>query len=498
MSANTAGSGRLLIVSFDALRPDMVTPELMPNLCRFAELGTSFPHARATYPTETRVNQTSLITGCHPGRHGIVGNKFFDPEATDGLLNTGDESQLRAADDRLGGKLIGVPTIGEMLTAQNKRFASISTGTPGGARILHHAAERIGGFRFSLHRPDATVPADAYTEISERFGPVPPHAIPSLAWLAYGTDVYLDWLEPRWRPDATILWFCEPDNSYHAYGPGSPESLAAMRETDRQFGRILDRLDAMAHEDRPAIITMSDHGQLTTAGDPVDVAALLADAGFACGDTDDPEAAIRAVTGTSGGLYLRGSGSSSDSELAAELLAWLQEQAWCGPVFTRDGHNALRHADLELDHLRAPDIGLILKSDDETSVHDTPGQTRHSGIYPTGGGTHGGLHHRELSSWLALSAPAAHQGFESPLPCGVVDILPTALHLMGIAVPDHIQGRVLAEAFPDTAPSSIPPEPKTIIADAKGAAGHRSFLSRTKFGGRHYLERGWSEREGQA
>ena len=54
---------RVLIVAFDALRPDMVTPELMPNLTRFAGEGVRFANNRSTYPTETRVNQTTLVTG---------------------------------------------------------------------------------------------------------------------------------------------------------------------------------------------------------------------------------------------------------------------------------------------------------------------------------------------------------------------------------------------------------------------------------------------------
>ncbi len=93
---------RILIVAFDALRPDMVTPELMPNLCAFAEAGVRFSHARATFPTETRVNQAALVTGCYPSRHGIVGNRFMDPVASPGkLFNTGDETELAAGDRRL-------------------------------------------------------------------------------------------------------------------------------------------------------------------------------------------------------------------------------------------------------------------------------------------------------------------------------------------------------------------------------------------------------------
>ena len=153
---------RVLIVAFDALRPDMVSPSLKPNLYQYAAKGAYFPEARSTFPTETRVNQTALITGCYPERHGIVGNRFQDNKASPGrLFNTGDETQLAAGDKRLGGKLLDVPSLGEILRQNDLNYAVISAGTPGGTRILHHKAESIGGFRLSLVRPDATQPAGA-------------------------------------------------------------------------------------------------------------------------------------------------------------------------------------------------------------------------------------------------------------------------------------------------------------------------------------------------
>ena len=88
---------RILIVAFDALRPDMVSAETMPNLVRFAEAGVRFADSRSTFPSETRVNQTALVTGCYPARHGIVGNRFLDQTAApDRMFNTGDrQSKFR-------------------------------------------------------------------------------------------------------------------------------------------------------------------------------------------------------------------------------------------------------------------------------------------------------------------------------------------------------------------------------------------------------------------
>jgi phosphonoacetate hydrolase len=56
----TALADRVVLCVFDGLRPDMVTPELMPNLVRLAERGTWFREARSVFPSITRVATTSI------------------------------------------------------------------------------------------------------------------------------------------------------------------------------------------------------------------------------------------------------------------------------------------------------------------------------------------------------------------------------------------------------------------------------------------------------
>ena len=68
---------RILIVLFDALKPEFVTPALMPNLHAFASGGVCYRNSRSVFPTETRVNQTALVTGCLPRQTGIVANGFM-------------------------------------------------------------------------------------------------------------------------------------------------------------------------------------------------------------------------------------------------------------------------------------------------------------------------------------------------------------------------------------------------------------------------------------
>jgi hypothetical protein len=482
---------RVLIVSFDALRPDMATRELVPNLRRFAEAGVRWPNAHSTFPTETRVNQTALVTGCYPERHGIVGNKFVDPIAAPGrLFNTGDEDQLRDGDKRLGGKLLGVPSFGEALKAAGKVYGSLSAGTAGGGRMLNHKAETLGGFRMALHAPDATVAPGGLDAIKAKAGDFPPYEIPSIEWNRYATDIYLKYVEPELHPDVMVLWFCEPDSSYHYKGIGSADNLAAIRGVDEQFGRILDWRES---PDGPGealqIITLSDHGQITVEAESLNLQARMEEAGFSVGETLEDGADAALALSSAGGIYV----AKSDPALIRRIVDWLQQQDWCGPVSTRAGEGALKHADLCWDHPRAPDIGLVLASHDGANEFGLSGHTLQNSAYPVGGGLHGGLHPLELNNWLAAGGDGFQSSRISPLPAGIVDVLPTVFSLLGLDVPDHVQGRILSEGLVEnTGLAMAPPEREEIVAEGKD--GYRAHLKTSRVGATRYLDGAWVER----
>lgn len=482
---------RVLIVSFDALRPDMATPDLVPNLRRFADRGVYWPRAHSTFPTETRVNQTALVTGCYPERHGIVGNKFVDPIAAPGkIFNTGVEEQLREGDKRLDGHLLGVPSMGELLKEAGKVYASLSAGTPGGGRMLNHKAETVGGFRMALHAPEATVAPGGLEAVKEKAGDFPDYEIPSMEWNRYATDVYLKFVEPEVQPDVMVLWFCEPDSSYHYKGIGAPENLAAIRGVDEQFGRILDWRDG---PDGPGealqIITISDHGQITVEAENLDLKTKMEAAGFSVGETLEDGADVALALSSAGGIYVR----DSDPALIRRIVDWLQGEEWCGPVSTRAGEGALKHADLCWDHPRAPDIGLVLKSHDGENEYGMGGHTLQNADYPVGGGLHGGLHPIELNNWLAVGGDAFNSEHVSSLPAGIVDVLPTALTLLGLPVPAHMQGRALTEALMQNANVAAPlSTQKEIVAD--GVNGYRAHLQTSRVGDTPYLDAGWVTR----
>ena len=84
--------------------------------------GVCYTNSHSTFPTETRVNQSAVITGCYPASHGIVANQFIDPVASPGaVFNTGDEDELKAAFERLNGQVLHKPTVGPRLSRSAER-----------------------------------------------------------------------------------------------------------------------------------------------------------------------------------------------------------------------------------------------------------------------------------------------------------------------------------------------------------------------------------------
>lgn len=480
---------QVLIVVFDALRPEFVTPDLMPNYHAFATRGVRYTNYHSTFPTETRVNQSAVVTGCYPSRHGVVANKFIEPAgAPNDVLNTGDDVLFEAAIERLDGKLLDVPSLGEYLARSNLRYATISAGTPGGGRLINIKAEETGSFRFAMRRQEATVPAGALEALQAKIGLLPDYVRPAIDWISYAVDGYLKYVEPEISPHVMVLWLCEPDESFHYLGLGSPGSLDAIRHVDAEFGRILKARADDIESGRLQIVALSDHGQITLEGEPLDLAARLTEAGFPTATKPNGDATSVVVVDNAGGLWL----PRSDPALIEQLVDWLRAQEWCGPIFTRNGiAGTLRQVEIGLDHRRAPDISLCLKAGDGDNAWGINGRTTHDAPYPIGGGCHGGLSACELHNVLAVGGSKFAQGRVVDLPAGNADITPTVLSLLGLEIPSSLDGRVLSESFDGSDQSATIPDEQILTSqNDEGAVTH---LSVTTYAGTRYLNRAWVE-----
>jgi arylsulfatase A-like enzyme len=465
---------RFLIVAFDGLRPDMLDDRLMPNLSAFCRRGSHCTDNRAVFPTETRVNQSSLITGCHPGRHGMVANKFMEP-AAGGFLNTGDFAALSAADGQTGG-ILTAPSMGEILHDAGLELAVVGCGTAGGNRILHHRAQSLGNLNLSLHGLDKSTTPDAGGDVVKALRPIPEADLPNKAQIDWVVDSYMEVVAPGRDPAAAILWFSDPDTPYHYRGIESPEAAAAIRHADAAFGRLLQWRADSGRGDSLQIIALSDHGHVATHGEPMDLINIFSESGFNMDNNT-------LIPGTFGSLYV------TDRDEQMRMVAWLQSQPWCGPIFARDlgglPSGALPLSAVDCDHRRSGDIVFVLGRDESAPNDGLPGRCLHDNPeIPMGCGLHGGLSPHEVSSVLAFSGSLFAQGATITAPTGIIDILPTVLHALDIPAPE-MDGRVLHETMNGAAVSG-----ERGTASASTNDGYRQTVAYDQVGDSRYLAHG--------
>jgi len=479
---------KVLVVVFDGLRPDMVTAELMPHLRRFADAHSVFPRSRAVFPSETRVNAAALVTGQRPDMHGLVANAFHAAEVfADHAINTSKMEHLVAADRAWNGRLLTAPSLGERLHTQGKTLATVSTASTGSSWLLNHRAEQLGLLRWSSHGPAYSAPcAESWQSLADRFGAPPPAAIPVTARVEHAKRIYLGHVWPVIDPDVAILWFADPDTTYHYRGIGSPEALAALKAVDAAFGEIVAAWEAAPDHDRRSIITVSDHGHVTTH-ERIDVVGHFNRAGFRADTRASGDGDLAVVSGSPSLVGLR----RRDNGLARDLVAFLREQPWCGLIFAADGdgrhgpiEGTLDRALLGVTHARSADLMFTLATDDEPGSGGWPGRTHHDHDIPVGGSMHVGLHPRELNNWLAAGGPAFRERYVSPCPAGITDVTPTILDVLGL-VPGGYHGRVLAEALRD---GIAPPHSSRSIEARAGRYAQR--LSISQAGSTAYLDGG--------
>jgi hypothetical protein len=477
-------NGKVLIVVFDGLRPDRITPDGMPNLHHFLDQSARFTHTASAFPSETRVQVSTVMSGHPPASrllgHGIMGNVFYDPAlGFNGPMDTSDDTRMRAA-ERHYGRLFGAAHLSEILAGAGKRYAAVTTGKIGNARLLAGRAAELGQPVLSIHGDNVSTPAANFAAVAARFGACPEMAYPNTGVTAWATKVLLEHTLPTHDPDFAVLWLNEPDLSYHYRGITSAESAETLVGADRAFGDIHNWWQAEGRAKGFRLLTMSDHGHITVEGQ-IDVKAELAKAGLKIGPAIGPDADYAIKPGYSGHIAVR----DGTYKRVERLLEILTETEWCGPLFAKGRHirtgaealGALPMSKINYEHPRAADIAFTLRARNADWT-DAQGRST-TGVcladnpdIPIGGGLHGGLHPGELTHLLAFGGDHISPGvFETPT--GNVDIGPTALALMGLPPHPMMAGRALREAFDDGAQT-----PETVFErfTAGTVGGYRQSL----------------------
>jgi len=470
----------VLMIIVDGLRPDYITPELMPNVHRLAEDGVFCESHHAIYPTVTRVNSSTFSTGAYPKTHGLMGNSVYFPEVDpDKALNTGDAANLMAINRATGGNLLTAPTLGELLAARGYNMLACSAGSSGSAMLMNHTGAGGGVVHYSLVLPESN--RDRMVEL---LGPDPGDAYPSIGRNTRATDAYvkagLDNIEPK----VAYIWFTDPDHTAHKHGVGAPVTNDSLRAVDAQIGRILKE-----HEKRGMhvnIFITSDHGFSTQTGGLNLLGPLLR-----AGLKRSPSSSDVLLVG--GAVYVNEGGD----EAIKRIVKVYQEEEGVGALFTRaktsgsdEGwvEGTLSFDLIHWNHERSADILVDAKWTSDRNEHGYAGMTNLGGV-----AGHGTASKWDIYNTLIAYGPDIKRGFRNPAPTGNVNMAPTIAYLCGIDPPDSMDGRVMKEILDGgPSPDSLEVEENEYAASA---GGYTVTVSASYVDGHRYINYARAKRE---
>lgn len=466
-----------LVIVVDGLRPDYITPQQMPRLSRLSARGVVFTAHHSVFPTVTRLNGASFVTGTYPEAHGLLGNTVYVP-SVDPVhgLDTGRRENL----ERIGlaeGRLLTAPTLSEILKRAGKTMVALGSGTTGAVFVLNDTVA-TGAV---IHAGYA-LPASLQQRIVDRFGAPPASGTPNAAQHRRIVDVYLQLVLDDFRPDVTWIWLNDPDATGHARGIGANATRESLTIVDGEIGRIEDALRASGRLDRTNILVTSDHG-FSTHTSTLRLAAIVEP--FA---RPMPDGSADIVV-AEGAIYFRG---SRDPSRIASVVAALQKRPEVGAIFTRpraggeeEGEvpGTLSMAVARWNHPRAGEILVSANWSDEPNDAGIKGKSTQVGV-----AGHGTSSPYDIHNTLIAAGPDFRHGMTSNVPTGNVDIAPTLLKLAGLQIPASMTGRVLEEGLnigPRPSPVPVSHEVQS-VKNADGSYELRAHISIA--GGRRYLD----------
>lgn len=392
----------LVVISVDQLASDLwdeYRPHFTGGFARLGQ-GAAFRNGYQSHAaTETCPGHSTILTGAHPARTGIIGNVWFDataPRADKTIYCSEDESVpgTTSAKYKVSPKHLRVPALGDLLKQRSP--GSLNVAVAGKDR----SAVMMGG-----HAPDQRWYWQGKQFETDRAGPVPGSVTATNQVLTNVLATATAPLEPTplctskarvfpiagggkpvgdgalgraagevggfratpqfdgavlalaarlveelrlgsdSAPDVLSIGLAATDYVGHSYGTGGQEMCLQLLELDREIGDFLTRLDSWGLD--YAVVLTGDHGGLDIperlrargiAGAAwVDPALTAQRLGQAVAANGGLKGPIIAAGGPSGDIYLDPALSAADRIRARNaLLAAYRAHPQVEAVFTRE------------------------------------------------------------------------------------------------------------------------------------------------------------------
>jgi phosphonoacetate hydrolase len=236
----------------------------LPGVARLIENGVALRGgAVAEFPSITLTNHTSILTGTGPGRHGVMGNVYYDRETGERVVPNDQSTWHRSADWLRPAARTVFEMVGKHATGAkgSVRTASIDEAIDRGADYSTMALIRESGESGADALDDAL--PDAATS-------------PYLRDAAYLEDSYFRWgvrvddlgikqmtdLFASAQSAPLLTWWASvvTDCGHHGGGPRSDMARDALRQSDARLVTFLDHLNDIGLADHVTFVLTADHG----------------------------------------------------------------------------------------------------------------------------------------------------------------------------------------------------------------------------------------------
>ncbi|XP_016094695.1 ectonucleotide pyrophosphatase/phosphodiesterase family member 7 [Sinocyclocheilus grahami] len=220
---------KLLLISFDGFRWDYDQDVDTPNLDKLVKEGVKAKYINPPAITMTSPSHFTTITGRWIEDHGVVHNLMFND--TTGL-RVPHKATLKRSEWWDNGAL---PL---WITAQNQGLKTASFFYPGGG--VNYSGQAVDRSLVADHEH----PDDNETEWRQNI------------------DTVMGWFTKE-DFDFVTLYYGEPDNVGHAFGPETPERIKIIEQIDHTIGYLREAIHKNGLTDHLNVILTSDHGMTT-------------------------------------------------------------------------------------------------------------------------------------------------------------------------------------------------------------------------------------------
>lgn len=230
-----------------------------PNIARLAAMGTTMSHgAMASFPTATLANHTGILTGSHPGHHGVLHNAWYDRSLGQQVITNSPDTWATS----MQWLHPGVETIHQAIHRQEPDAFTVAVnemcdvGADFSTFDLLRRRQRLGFPKQPEGIPFST----------ERF--VRPHK--DYAWFTQVDHHGMQQATAIWRgefmdveyPTPRFMWvnLSLTDTAFHLGGPHSEIARASIADTDARIGEVLHAVEDAGRFDETAFFVVADHG----------------------------------------------------------------------------------------------------------------------------------------------------------------------------------------------------------------------------------------------